>query len=103
MWGIFERDAPPCRNDVDDDELLEAVVFVLKRCDRAALRPLLEPLRGKGTTAPSWLLRSPRFFNRILEAHKDFFLYSVTFLPLSFNLSTLFQSLNAALSQINYT
>ena len=48
------------RNDVDDDELVEATATVLRRCgDLATLRDLLQPLRGKkqvalSSSSPSW-------------------------------------------------
>ncbi len=75
------------RNDVDDDELVEATATVLRRCgDLATLRDLLQPLRGKkqvalSSSSPSWLLRSPRFMNRILEAYRDFFIHDVFGIP----------------------
>ena len=72
------------RNDVDAEECADATLAVLRDAARseagkAALRRLLAPLQGKkaGSSASgggSWLLRTPRFTNRLLEAHRPFFL-----------------------------
>ena len=87
------------RNDVDDEELLDAVAYVLMKCtNRPLLRRLLESLRGfsasqscsstssstttlSSSSSSSWLLKTPRFFNRILEKYKDFFLHEVFEVP----------------------
>jgi len=108
------------RNDVDDEDLHQAFVHVLHKCDNMNyLRNLLEPLRGSAsstnddshyqhigcncfstsssssssssssrnrrgrltTTQQSWLLKSPRFFNRIIETEKDFILQTVFNIP----------------------
>ena len=75
------------RNDVDDEDLLDAVAHVLKKCvNRSLLRELLDSLRGHSSSSSSssslsWLLRSPRFFNRVLEKYKTFFLHDVFEVP----------------------
>jgi len=96
------------RNEVDEDALIDAIVYVLKRCKNLQyLKKLLEPLRGQmelftescsstctattsirarsyGNTTrtnTSWLLQSPRFFNRVIELQKDFILYDVFNIP----------------------
>jgi hypothetical protein len=95
------------RNDVDEDELVDAFVHLFRKCGNLAyLRQLLEPLRGqhaandaadmledsggggrrKGTRANassggSWLLQSPRFLNRVIEQQKDFILHNVLDVP----------------------
>ena len=93
------------RNAVDEEELSDAVAFVLTHCpDRPALRRLLEPLRGsrggggggggaavspaaaaaaaarpsRPAAPASWLLRKPdRFMLRVLEAEREFVLREV--------------------------
>ena len=66
------------RNDVDDDELLEATAYILTHTPNTPLlKTLLDPLRSPKSSGGSWLLKSPRFFNRVLEHHKDFFLHTV--------------------------
>jgi len=98
------------RNEVEEERLVEAVVYVLRRCgDVGYLRRLLEPLRGRravegdnddnngkgkaskrargdvastsSSTSSSWLLQSPRFFNRVVELQKDYILYDVFQIP----------------------
>jgi len=86
------------RNDVDEDELIEAVVHVFKKCGNLPyLKQLLEPLRGQKTcdqdlagpgrvrstrgNSDSWLLQSPRFLNRVIELQKDFILHNVLGVP----------------------
>ena len=63
------------RNDVDMDELLDASLQLLARCDeRATLRSLLEPLRDPNLP-PSWLTKpaASRFLTPLLETDPDFF------------------------------
>lgn len=90
------------RNDVDDDDLVNAVAFLFRHCSHVGLlRRLLSPLRGKNcdgdpsessTSSSSrrstrsggrsnWLLRSPRFLNRVLEQQKDFVLHGILEVP----------------------
>jgi len=91
------------RNDVDEDELVDAFVYIFKKCGNLSyLKQLLEPLRGKQTgnddlsasakhgkrstrgsagSGGSWLLQSPRFHNRVIEQQKDFILHSVLGIP----------------------
>ena len=86
------------RNDVDNDDLANAVVYVFQHCtDISYLRRLLAPLRGKAYTKKSscsssssssslssidsWLLKSPRFLNQILEQYKDFILHDILGVP----------------------
>jgi hypothetical protein len=83
------------RNDVDEEELLTATLDLLKKASqREVLRQLVEPLRGhKSSTLPTgerlrkktktsedmggWLFRTPRFSNRLLEMHREFFVHDV--------------------------
>ena len=44
------------------------------------LRSLLEPLRTP-STPPTWLTKSPRFLNRLLEAYAEFFVRDVFEVP----------------------
>uniref|UniRef100_A0A6U6CTT5 Uncharacterized protein n=1 Tax=Odontella aurita TaxID=265563 RepID=A0A6U6CTT5_9STRA len=97
------------RNDCDDDELISALAYVFRHCSNSGyLRQLLAPLKGRGavveteahvesssssssTSRPkggsrqhsnaSWLLKSPRFMNNILEQYKDFILHDVMRVP----------------------
>lgn len=74
------------RNEVDHEALVEAVVYVLKKTkQKVLLNDLLKPLRGSGGTAAStnssWLLRSPRFFNCVLEQQKEFVLHTLLGIP----------------------
>ena len=71
------------RNEVDDDELLEAVAYILHRCnDMEHLRMLLTPLRQSvNKTDSSWLLKSPAFFNRVIEQRRDFIRHDVLRIP----------------------
>jgi len=82
------------RNDVDEDELVDAVVYIFKKCGNLPyLKQLLEPLRGHdraglgkrravpGNPSGSWLLQSPRFHNRVIELQKDFILHNVLDVP----------------------
>jgi len=74
------------RNDVDVDEAAEATLKLLHNCtQRELLRALCQPLRGGngagGREKGSWLLRSPRFSNRLLEAEPAFFVQSVLGVP----------------------
>ena len=55
------------RNDVDADELLEATLALMRKCDdMAELRRLLTPLQ-KPSEPPTWISRSTRFLNQLLE------------------------------------
>lgn len=73
------------RNEVNDDELIQAFVYVLHRCNNMNyLEELLAPLRlitdaSAKTTAQetSWLLKSPAFFNRVIECQRKFILHDV--------------------------
>jgi hypothetical protein len=73
------------RNEVDDDELIKAFIYVLHRCTNVNyLEELLTPLRlstdSSSTTTsidPSWLLKSPAFFNRVIECQREFILHDV--------------------------
>ena len=88
------------RNDVDDDELMEAVSYILLYCNdqsKHSLVTLLQPLLGNknntsskttgkefsssSSSSSSWLLRTPRFFNRIIEMNRDYLLYDVFKFP----------------------
>ncbi len=90
------------RNEVDEDELVDAVATLLGRCSNLPyLCELLSPLKGdtkcsmdyastnsskkgqstRGKSSSSWLLQSPRFFNRVIEIQKDFILYNVFQIP----------------------
>lgn len=80
------------RNDVDEEELLDAVSYVLRHCSDAGshLRQLLDPLRGRSSqvgastsssSGSSWLLKSPQFLNMVLEQNSDFILYDVLGIP----------------------
>mmetsp|Transcript_24710 Transcript_24710/g.37307 ORF Transcript_24710/g.37307 Transcript_24710/m.37307 type:complete len:956 (+) Transcript_24710:69-2936(+) len=76
------------RNEVDDDQLVEAVAYVIQRCNNLAyLKKLLDPLRGtmdsssRQKNKSSWLLQSPRFSNRVIELQKDFILQKVFEFP----------------------
>ncbi len=71
------------RNEVNDEELLNATIYVLHRCnDSEYLRMLLTPLRqGANSTNSSWLLKSPAFFNRVIEHEKDFIRHTVLRIP----------------------
>jgi hypothetical protein len=88
------------RNEVNDDDLVAAVMQVLYNCgDRPYLAALLAPLRGKAAAAASkssssssssrsssatpWLLRSPAFHRRLLDADRDFFVHDVFGFPKS--------------------
>ena len=65
------------RNDVDQDELAEATLHLMHDCQpQAMLSSLLEPLRSSAKV-PTWLTKSPRFLNRLLEADRDFFVHDV--------------------------
>jgi len=72
------------RNNVDAEECAEATMRMLKRCAQPdLLRELCKPLAGSADTAASksWLLRSPRFLNPLLEEHADFFKFNVLGMP----------------------
>ena len=73
------------RNEVDDDELLKASIYILHRCrDMKLLRKLLLPLRQNSTSKigeMSWLLKSPAFFNRVIENERDFIRHDVLNIP----------------------
>ena len=87
------------RNEIDEDELIDAVINLIAKCNNITyLSELLSPLRGtearddtatarrgrktNGTNGnASWLLQSPRFFNRVIDAQKDFILQSVFKIP----------------------
>lgn len=69
------------RNDVDGDELLQATFHTLEHTEQRQLRlRLLEPLR-QPSLPPSWLTRTPRFFNQLLEQHNDFFVHECFGVP----------------------
>ena len=82
------------RNEVDEDELINAVTRLIGRCNNIDyLKELLLPLKGHCCTSKndvqqsskrsktSWLLQSPRFFNQVIEIQKDFILYTVFNIP----------------------
>ncbi len=82
------------RNEVDEDMLISAIIYVLHSCkNKSFLRNLLEPLRGqrcdvqskqKSTgqrNRSSWLLNSPRFFNRVIEQDKEYILHNIFDIP----------------------
>ena len=71
------------RNDVDADELLEATLRLLMKCDElATLRGLLEPLR-RPSLPPTWLTKpgASRFVNQLLGCDPEFFRHTVLGLP----------------------
>ena len=83
------------RNDVFEEDLIEAVAKLFRRCANVdLLRDLLSPLRGKskGTTADdaddslSWLVDTGRsgavFLNRILESEKEYILHHILQVPI---------------------
>ncbi len=93
------------RNEIDEEELIQAVTELIGRCNNIKyLNELLSPLRGdeqieengdgiqgskrrKRVTndgangSKSWLLQSPRFFNRVIEIQKDYVLNIVFRIP----------------------
>ncbi len=96
------------RNEVDEDELIDAVTELIGHCNNLPyLSELLSPLKGSmdlndssispltskksqrdlsskksGTVInSSWLLQSPRFFNRVVEIQKVFILCNVFRIP----------------------
>jgi len=76
------------RNDVDEDDLLTSVTYVLKNCnDLNRLEELLSPLRHVGPTkkggrkTDSWILKPVTYFNRIIEREREFILYNVLRIP----------------------
>ena len=82
------------RNEVDEDMLVSAIIYVLHSCkDKSFLRDLLEPLRGQRCDGQnkqksngrghrsSWLLTSPRFFNRVIEQDKEYILHNIFDIP----------------------
>lgn len=77
------------RNDVDEDELLDAVTYVLTNCNNLDhLEELLSPLRHVGPTKKggekkkdSWLLKPVSYFNRVIEAQREFILHDVLRVP----------------------
>ena len=85
------------RNEVNDDDLVAAVMQVLYNCgDRPYLAALLAPLRGKAAAAASkssssssssspksWFMRTPAFLNRCLDTDRDFFVHDVFGFPKS--------------------
>lgn len=70
------------RNDVDADELADATLHTLHHCEqRETLKTLLEPLRKPSQHPPTWLTKSMRFLNRLLEADPAFFVHDVFGVP----------------------
>jgi hypothetical protein len=74
------------RNEIDDDELMRAFIYVLHRCNNFEhLRVLLQPLRENFSTSKksnsSWLLKSPAFFNRVIEHERDFIRHDILRIP----------------------
>uniref|UniRef100_A0A6S8YFX9 Uncharacterized protein n=1 Tax=Chaetoceros debilis TaxID=122233 RepID=A0A6S8YFX9_9STRA len=72
------------RNDVNDEELVNAVSHVLTRCNnmeylRSLLLPLLE--NKKDEKQKSWLLQPSTLFNRLIETQKEFILHDVLLVP----------------------
>lgn len=73
------------RNEVNDEELIQAFVYVLHGCNNMNyLEELLAPLRlstdssAKTTKQEtSWLLKSPAFFNRVIECQREFILHDI--------------------------
>ena len=71
------------RNDVDNDDMLDATINVLKWKKRSYLKRLLSPLQdGQSDKAQndannnsSWLLKPASFFNDIIRKEKDFVLH----------------------------
>ena len=70
------------RNDVDYEEAAEATLHLLHDAEQPEmLRALLEPLRDPAAHRPTWLTKSVRFLNRLLEADRDFFVHDVFGVP----------------------
>mmetsp|Transcript_33108 Transcript_33108/g.50043 ORF Transcript_33108/g.50043 Transcript_33108/m.50043 type:complete len:1085 (+) Transcript_33108:339-3593(+) len=94
------------RNDVHEEELVDAVAHVIRKCNNLErLRGLLEPLRGIRSSSSSidddtrerrskrhtmgnkgqndWLLKSPRFLNQLwmIEKHRNYVLHNVLQIP----------------------
>ena len=70
------------RNDVDHDEAAEATLHLMHDTEQPdRLAALLASLRSPAASRPSWLTKSPRFLNRLLEADPAFFVHEVFGLP----------------------
>ena len=65
------------RNDVDAEELAAATMCLMRRCERLPeLRSLLDPLRDS-SAPPTWLSRSTRFVNSLLDGDRDWFVHAL--------------------------